>query len=438
MQNLFSEFKPTTATDWKNQLIKDLKGESYDSLVWHNENGFDIHPFYTSENLKQNYQPLFFHPDWEINVKAKGNKASEINTQLLRSLNGGASSISVEVSATTEIEVVLKEIKLNYIHSAFFTQSDSIKKIKAYLESNYTLNELSVSFFQNKLDTKESLNSWYEAVKSFQEFTTIKTTSVDALAYHNLNCYAYYEVAIIFSQLIEHLEILSARGETLKSMPVIKAGVSSDYFIQMAKLRAIRRLWNIIKKEYAINSDIYLIVETSFTNKSISDNYNNLLRTTIESMAAVAGGCNELIVNQFDLLFDVNSTLSERMSVNQQLILKHESYLDKMADVGCGSFFIESITDEIAEKALDSFKKFEQLGGYFECVKKGVFAKDITSQAQQKEELVKNQKQISIGVNKFKNEKEVIKISPEKVAALKSLAINNPILNYELDTYFKK
>ena len=84
MQELFKEFKPNTAAEWKTQLMKDLKGESYESLIWHNENGIEIQPFYTSEDLKQEYEPAFTHAQWEICVSAGSDDAKAINSKLLQ------------------------------------------------------------------------------------------------------------------------------------------------------------------------------------------------------------------------------------------------------------------------------------------------------------------------------------------------------------------
>jgi len=126
------------------------------------------------------------------------------------------------------------------------------------------------------------------------------------------------------------------------------------------------------------------------------------------------------------------------MSVNQQLVLKEESYFDKMADTACGSFYVESITDALATKALETLKRFEREGGYFKCLEKNIFSEEILVQAKTREELVKNQKQISIGVNKFKNEKEKIEIKSADIEALKHLNLNNPVLNFELENYFNK
>jgi methylmalonyl-CoA mutase len=216
----------------------------------------------------------------------------------------------------------------------------------------------------------------------------------------------------------------------------VKTGINSDYFMQIAKLRAIRRLWQSFKEELDLRNNIYLVVETSLTNKSLSDRYNNLLRTTMEAMGAVAGGCNELIISEFDRLNPSGDGLSERMAVNQQHILKNESYLDKMADVSCGSYYIESLTDAIAHKALEHFKRFERAGGYFECQRNGIIAAEIAEQAADRNNEFLQMKRLSIGVNKFRNEKEKITLSPDKINELKQLAINNPALQYELQHFF--
>lgn len=433
MKNLFSEFNPVTASEWKAQLIKDLKGEPFDSLIWYNENGFKVNPFYTSEDLKYTYHPAFTHTDWEVCAKTKEGDSKKINQQLLHSLNLGATSISINCD-NINFDIALKDVHLNYISSSFYIHPKDIEWLTNYLSKNYKLNELNITLFPKRIQSSKDITHWKTVVDLFSPYQNIKTISINHLFYHNQNCFAYYEAALILSALNECVvnDIVNTKADI-----VIKTGVSSDYFIQIAKLRAVRRLWEVLKKEYSIENNLYFIIETTLTNKSISGSYNNLLRTTIESMAAIAGGCNELIVNQFDVLFPQNKTLGERMAINQQLILKEESYLNKMADVSCGSYYIESITDLIADKALQTFKYFEEQGGYFKCIEKNIFEPEIAKQAQQKAEAINSLQQISIGINKFKNEKELISINDSAIEHLKSLAIHNPVLNYELQNIFK-
>src|SRR6478736_54280 len=159
MQNLFSEFKPTNASDWKNQLIKDLKGEPFESLIWQNENGIEIKPFYTSEDLKQSYEPAFTHANWEICVAGKSKNSSELNKQFLQQLNAGATSIALNCQGI-DLNVALKGIQLNYIQSTFIFDEANASVLKIYLDKNYSGKNLPLSILPEKLSTVADLEKW--------------------------------------------------------------------------------------------------------------------------------------------------------------------------------------------------------------------------------------------------------------------------------------
>jgi methylmalonyl-CoA mutase len=191
MQKLFSEFTPSTASDWKNQLIKDLKGEPYENLIWQNENGINIQPFYTKEDLDQNYEPAFTHANWDICVHKTKLNSKEINTQLLADLNRGASSISINCNGL-DIEVALKDVQLNFIQSTFIVSTTDAETLKNYLEKNYNLKDLNISLFPESLLTQNDLDSWQKIILLFKNFDKIKTVSVNSLTFHYQNCLAYY------------------------------------------------------------------------------------------------------------------------------------------------------------------------------------------------------------------------------------------------------
>ena len=436
MQKLFSEFSPSSISDWKKKFLNDIKESTFESYIWQNENGFDIEPFYNSESLSHSYLPAFTHSNWDVCVNSSSSDSKTLNSELLNQLARGANSISINCSNINLIQA-LDGILLNYIQSTFYIDNQSASSLFNYLSDHYNLNELNISILPILFNNENDLKNWANNKSLFNGFDGIKTIGVNLYLSHNQNCLAYYEIALIFSALVEQLEFLSKKEQISNSKIVIKTGVNSDYFIQIAKLRAIRRLWNNLKIVYNCNNDIHLIVETTLTNKSISDSYNNLIRSTIESMAAIAGGCNELIVSEFDRLNPTDKILSERLAVNQQLILKDESYFDKISDVSCGSFYIESITDAIASKALETFKRFENEGGYFKCIEKSIFFNEINIQAKHQQDKINNQEEVSVGVNRFKNELENLEFSPNQIESLSNLCINNPGLNFELNNYLK-
>jgi methylmalonyl-CoA mutase len=432
---LFEEFPPTDAAAWKAQLLRDLKGESFDALVWHNENGFDIQPCYTRGELSNNYEPAFTHSTWDICVKARGNDAAAGNRLLLGQLNAGASSVLVEFDPQS-IRPLLEGVALENISSVFFCDHAHASEFSKFLETRDGEN-LSCSIFPTSITTEEELQRWTKAMSFCNDLDGIRTVSIDALPFHNAGCFAAYEVAVILSALVSRLDIISSSGNIPKAKVAVRMGVNSDYFVQIAKLRALRRLWKLLSAEYGLENGLHLIAETSLTNKSVSGRYNNLLRTTVEAMAAIAGGCDELVVNEFDVLFPETTSLSRRMAVNQQLILREESYLDKVADVSCGSYYIESLTDTLAEKALDTFKGFQRKGGYFACLREDIFSSDIEVQHLRNEALVRSGKQVVVGVNRFHDSGEDAGDIAVHLGQLEEGPVRNAVLNYEIEHYFR-
>jgi methylmalonyl-CoA mutase len=290
-----------------------------------------------------------------------------------------------------------------------------------------------MSLFANDLKSQPELSRWLRSSASISG-EQIKTVTADVYGFHNQNCLAYYEVALAMCILLEYIHCFG--GEKIQlpaSAFVIRTGVSSDYFIQMAKLRAMRRLWRVLAKELGAGNELHIIAGTSLCNKSVSDSYNNLLRSSIEAMAAVAGGCDELMVNPLDVFLPGKTELADRMAINQQLILKDEVYMDKMADISCGSYFIETITDHIAEKALEAVKQIEKAGGFFKALENGDIRAEIARQSKERASLVNSGEQVAVGVNKFRNEKEQTKFDPKILETLKDQKIENPFITYEME-----
>ena len=435
MKKLFSEFQPSTKSDWEKQVVKDLKGELPENLVWENENGILVKPFYTKEDTKQDHLPAFTHCDWEVTVHKENTAIGSLNQQFLNDLNRGATAISLRGEGI-DFEKVLKGIQLNFIQATFYLDYSTAVSLKAYLTKQYTLTDLRLSLFPLGNFSEKQLEDWCNVQELFAEFPNVKTLALDLSTYTNQSCLPYYELALAFSQLSDYLQSSSQKEPWLKKTIVLKTSVDADFFMQIAKLRAYRRLWTILAKEFQLSSGMHLIVETALSNKAISDRYNNLLRSTMEAMSAVIGGCNELVVHGYDALLHENDSLSERMAINQQLILKHETYLDKMADISCGAYYIETLTDELAEKALNTFKEFEKQGGFFACMKKSVFSGDIQKQAAAKRAAIETGKTVVLGVNKFRNEKENMSVSKQLMEELRNKAIYNPVLDYELKHFY--
>lgn len=430
MENLFAQFKSITAAEWKAQLIKDLKDVPFEELVWHNENGFDLKPFYTGEDVNTTYAPVFSHTAWHVAVRPLLASDEELNKQLLNNLAGGADAICIDLK-NRNLEVLFKDIRLDFIHTTVVASATELMSFVNYVEKFYPNQKLSVSALPREFSAATELEAFLKAGSKLANHNAF-LYGADVLHWHNQNCSAAIEIALVYLQLVEYAQL----DNLPNAAPVIRVGVSADYFVQMAKLRAIRRLWELFKPEFNTADLPFIIAETSLTNKTLSDRYNNLLRSTVEAMAAVAGGCNALVVHPFDVLFGNSSSLPERMAINQQHILREESYFDKVSDLACGSYYVEHLTDRLADSALQIFKTIEQKGGYFAALNSGELNHLVAASANVAEQNLHQGKQIVIGVNKFKNEKEQVPVSRDVLSYINSLGINNPALSFELQHFY--
>ncbi len=401
MEKLFSEFNAASAQDWKQQIIKDLKGADFEKLIWHNPNGFKVNPFYTSEDLIEKPQPLFTHSNWEICIEIIVDNEKTANANALKALMSGASSLIFVVSKKIDFAVLLNEISIEHIELNFelkYADADFITDFFSYLKQEGILTE--------KINGSVSFDAVGIVEETREDNFKMKTTCINASLYQNAGATQSFELACALVHAHEELVWLSGENIIYKKPMRFTFAVGTDFFVEIAKLRALRKLWPAIAKEYNANPEIYLHCETSLLNKSSLDANNNMLRTTTEGMSAVIGGCNSLTVNSYNAGFENSNDFSERISRNQQLIFKEESYLDKVADIGAGSYYLEKLTDEIAAKAWDEFKFMESKGGFIACLGSNYIQNKIAEQATELIRKFRESQLVLVGVNKFQNPKE--------------------------------
>src|SRR5699024_1405208 len=175
----------------------------------------------------------------------------------------------------------------------------------------------------------------------------------------------------------EYLAILTDSGTSpsdAAAMLNFTFAVGSAYFPEIAKLRAARLLWNNLLEAYGADPEAnpaYLHAQSSEWNKTLYDPYTNMLRTSAESMAAAVVGCAVLSVLSFDRHFRQPDPFSRRIARNQQLVLREESFIDKVADPAAGSYYVEQLTDQIGEQAWTIFQNIEKEGGLFQAIEDG-------------------------------------------------------------------
>jgi methylmalonyl-CoA mutase len=262
-----------------------------------------------------------------------------------------------------------------------------------------------------------SLNQIFDEMKLSTELmiksnSPIKTIGASGLAYNNSGASAVQELAFTLATAVEYLNEMIFRG--LKVDDVAKRikftfGIGSFYFMEVAKLRAARLLWSKILEAYEVkeeNRKIFIQGRTSQFNQTFFDPFANSLRTTTEAFSAIVGGVDSLQTNAYDESFNTSDDFSRRLARNTQIILKEESHLDQVIDPAGGSYFVEKLTDDIANAAWKLFQTIEEKGGMLKAIQSGFVQDEIAKVADAKKKDFAKRKSVLVGTNMYANPKE--------------------------------
>ncbi len=194
-------------------------------------------------------------------------------------------------------------------------------------------------------------------------------------------------------ELAEHF------GESVLNKLVFRLSVGSNYFFEIAKIRALKLAFNQLSKEYNLDEIPYIFAETSLRNKAIQDEENNLIRSTLELAAGMIGGADAVFANDYKI--NHGTELSKEISFKQQIVLAYESIINVFGDAANGSYYVENLTQQIAEQSWQYFLEIENNGGFLSNLKSGKIQKDIYNQAVKEQNWVKEGKIKLIGVNLY-------------------------------------
>ncbi|EJC71892.1 methylmalonyl-CoA mutase [Rhizobium hidalgonense] len=186
--------------------------------------------------------------------------------------------------------------------------------------------------------------------------------------------------------------------------------IGMNFFMEAAKLRAARLLWTKIMEEFEPKKSSSLMLRTHCQTSGVSlqeqDPYNNIIRTAFEAMSAVLGGTQSLHTNSFDEAIALPTEFSARIARNTQLILSHETGVTKVVDPLAGSYYVESLTKELADKAWTLIEEVEALGGMTKAVREGLPKRLIEEAAARRQAAVDKGEEVIVGVNRYRLDTE--------------------------------
>jgi methylmalonyl-CoA mutase len=413
--SLFSEFDPISSKQWKQKIQFELKGEDYnDTLIWNSPENIKVKPFYNQEDLQENLPVNPNANGFKICQKIFVYDLEKSIERALESIERGADTIfftieneTIDVNKlleklpleTCEIYFNLTFISVNYISKIETIAKSRNAKIYCNLDPIGQLAKDGNWFKTQEKDNFETLNLISKQVSN------CSIISINSSLYQNAGANMVQELAYSLAHANEYLNRIS----TINQPIVFKISVGTSYFFEIAKLRAYRILFNSIAKEYNLNLECHLVVTPTKRNKTIYDYNVNMLRTTTECMSAIIGGADAIANLPYDSLYHKDNEFGDRIARNQLLILKNESYFDKVNNPADGTYYIESLTLQLAEKALILFKDIEANGGFLKQLNEGIIKRKIQESADKEQELFDSGKEVLLGTNKYPNKDDKMK-----------------------------
>lgn len=415
MKNLFQDFNPVSSKQWKQKIQFELNGADYnETLIWNSPEDIQVKPFYHKDEHPRNFETNTKATDFKICQNIFVHDLKKSNFRAVDSINRGAESIRFTIyDENIDIAELLKNIPLNKIPVHFnlnFLSAAFIKKINAIAQQE------NAAFYCN-LDPIGHFareGNWYlsKEKNNFETLNLISTAtskiafiSIDTGLYQNAGADIVQQIAYGLAHANEYFNRISNLNQPI----VFEVSVGTNYFFEIAKLRALRMLFDIIAKEYNSKSDCHILVSPTKRNKTLYDYNVNMLRTTTECMSAILGGANTIANLAYDALYHKDNEFGDRIARNQLLILKNESYFDKVNNPADGSYYIESLTHQLAEKALALFKDIEANGGFLKQLNEGIIKRKIQESADKEQKLFDSGKEILLGTNKYPNKNDRMK-----------------------------
>lgn len=441
-KKLFTDFPEITTSKWEEKIKADLKGADYQKkLVWESDEGIPVKPYYRQEDLEnmgylENVgslkNPSGAPNGWIICQDVRpGEEPEEANRRIKTALKGGAQAIRIHLEGSPAPSQVMLEKLLENIHpgetelhfrgcpgaDALFESFVALTRAKGVDPSNLhgslgadPLGKMAESGIP--IGSLENIGKLVEKVK--KSSPDLKVIEVNGAMIQNAGSSLVEELAFTMAMASEYMAILTSKGMnpvTAQDSLQMVLSSGSNYFMEIAKLRAARILWTKIGEAYGIDqsrSRITIHSISSEWNMTLYDPHVNMLRGTTEAMSSILGGADLVSVLPYDYPYGNGSEFSDRIARNVQIILREEVHFDQVADPASGSYYIESLTDAVAEKAWELFCEVESMGGFRKAFETGWIQEKVLASRSKKTERSASGKGHILGTNSFPNFNELI------------------------------
>ncbi len=464
----FDEFDFPSYDDWKNAAVSALKGVPFDKVMFTDTyEGIKLKPIYNKEDLHSvNHLAQEFPGFYPFNRGGQADgykadafeicqnipypKAEDFNSALKHDLTRGQNSIKLNIEKACAIHedfavedlsgmevciatadnmksaldgINLAEFPINidagiaalpsYVALVSTIDSKNLNELKGTLNFDFITEFVKegkiLSDLSRFVDEMYAVTKW-----SATNSPKFKTIGISGYEWHNAGANAVQELTVSIALGIFYIRQLLEKGLNIDEIaPNISFSLSIgvNFFMEIAKFRAIRVIWSRVIKEFGGNENsqkVHIHAITSEREHTKLDPYVNVLRSSSQVFSAITGNCDSITVNNFDKEFGLPSDFSRRVARNIQNVIKYESHLDDTIDPAGGSYYIESLTGEIISSSWNEYLEIEKAGGIIEQIKSGAIQSKLESNFKKRLENIALRKDVIVGVNKYANINERI------------------------------
>ncbi|KIL49025.1 hypothetical protein KP77_22360 [Jeotgalibacillus alimentarius] len=411
-------FPAASYEDWIDQVEKVLKGKPVDSLNKMTPEGITLRPLYTDRpETDDSHISRYWksNPDWLIAQQVFGLQSSELITAAKEELTRGSEVVALdsETSGCFNAQDAaslfgLKEdlhIYIKHQDGHPWIQALNERKVRGILGRDWGTQ------FQN-----QTIDKAFDEIKEIdQTHPELKSVILSSASIHQKGASVIQELAYILAQASSVIRKADQHGwniDKICSKIHVEFAIGSDFFTEISKLRAFRALWHHFMSQYGVSYTVTTGAETAQFTKLTQDEHTNMLRSGNEAFAAVLGGADYISAKPYDWFNQKPSQQAIRAARNILLILKEEMFLQNQIDPAGGSYYVEHLTKEIAEKAWEQFCEIEEKNGLEDVYSE--FLHEIKTVRDKRDRDVRTRKQSLVGMNKYAPaEKNVLEQIPE-------------------------
>lgn len=376
-KKLFDAFPSITKAEWLDKIKQDLKGKAIADLDWKLGLGLTISPFAHPEDLTTLPPPIINYKNrntWEIGETILVQDVDAAHIQALQALEGGVNALYFKLTAVlnkSQLAKLLNGIQQEWI-STHFEITCSLTSTRQFVED---LLAVISQKQQNPALIKGSIKNdflnigeliYFKEIESFLRFAMqalphFSFLPIDSQEFYRGKENTIQEIAFMLAKANAYLQYFTEDFTDALQFSVV---LSESYFLNIAKIRVFKLLWNNIQEAYEVET--INVIEAHIAESTLQDDkYQNMISTTTQAMSAVIGGVDRLYIAPADSKEQMGgTTFTRRIARNVQHLLQMESHFDHVVDPAAGSYYIEQLTNKLAQKAWKQFQQIEQLGGY--------------------------------------------------------------------------